>query len=104
MARSAPLRVSEHQVGEAVLRILGASATGEMTITALKGELPDNLRLSAADRAASPTRNGEAVWEQQVRNLVSHRGTPGNIVFDGYATYRPRWLAITAAGRRHIRP
>ena len=103
MAR-APNRVSEHQVGEAVLRILAASATGQMTITALKAELPDNLPLSPSDRAPSPTRRGEEVWEQQVRNLVSHRDTPGNIVYEDYAAYRPRWLSITNAGRVHIRP
>jgi hypothetical protein len=101
MARG--LRVSEHQVGEAVLRILAASATGRMTITKLKDELPDHLALSDADRAPSPTRRNEEVWEQQVRNLVSHRATPGNIVHSGYVEYEPRWLSITDAGRIHVR-
>lgn len=95
-------RVTEHQVGEAVLRILADSATGQTTITKLKLELPDYLTLSAEDHAPSPTRHGEEVWEQQVGNLVSHRGTPGNIVYEDYATYRPRWLSITDAGRIHI--
>jgi hypothetical protein len=96
-------RVTEHQVGEAVLRILAASQHGRFTIARLKELLPEFLPLSAADRAPSPTRETEEVWEQQVRNIVSHRHLPGNIVFEGYATYEPRSLSITQAGRAHVR-
>lgn len=91
-------RTTEVQIGKAVLQILKAQATGEASIFTLKRELPAYLKLTADDRAPSPTRKGEEVWEQQVRNLVSHRNTPGNIIAEGYATYRPRWLKITPAG------
>lgn len=43
------------------------------------------------------------MWEQQVRNLVSHRTTEGNIVAEGYATYAPDTLTITDAGRTHVK-
>ncbi len=95
-------RVTEHQVGEAVLRILASSRTGSMTLSKLKEMLPEYLPLSAADHGPSPTRKNEEVWEQQVRNLVSHRKMPGNIVFERYAVYEPRRLSISAAGRAHI--
>lgn len=95
-------RVTEAQVGRAVLQILAGIPTGEATIRRLKKELPNHLPLSAEDRAASVTRKGEEMWEQQVRNLVSHRDTPGNIIHEGYASYRPRHIAITDSGRRRV--
>lgn len=95
-------RITEAHVGKAVLEILVEEPTGSATIARLKKELPKHLTLSDADRADSPTRNGEEVWEQQVRNLVSHRKTPGNIVAEGYAVYTPRRLTITDAGRKKV--
>ena len=86
----------------AALEILASEPSGSATIARLKKELPNHLNLSDADRADSPTRNGEQVWEQQVRNLVSHRKTPGNIVAEGYATYTPKRLTITDAGRKKV--
>lgn len=92
-------RVTEADVGRAVLRILLDEPTGSATIARLKRRLPGYLNLSAQDRAASMTRNGEEVWEQQVRNLVSHRNTAGNIVHDGHAVYSRNRLTLTDAGR-----
>ena len=42
------------------------------------------------------------MWEQQVRNIVSHRRTAGNIIAEGYATRFPRRLTITEAGRKKV--
>ena len=97
------VRTNEAEIGRAVLRILKDQPSGEATVARLKRELPKYINLTDADRAPSPTRKGEEVWEQQVRNLVSHRNTAGNIVAEGYAIYRLRWLAITDAGRIHIK-
>ena len=96
-------RVTERQVAEAVLRILAANEQGYFTIARLKGLLPEFLPLSVSDRAPSPTRETEEVWEQQLRNIVSHRHLSGNIVFEGFATYKPRSLEITPSGRAHVR-
>lgn len=93
-------RTTEAEIGKAVLRILKDQPSGEASIPRLKRELPKYIKLTQDDCAASPTRNGEEVWEQQVRNLVSHRRTAGNIIAEGYATYRPRWLKITDLGRK----
>lgn len=95
-------RTTEARIGDAVLRILATQPNGEASIAKLKRELPTQIPLSAEDHAPSPTRNNEEVWEQQVRNLVSHRTATGNIVAEGYATYRPRWLKITDIGRKKI--
>ena len=96
-------RVTEAEIGEAVLAICANAATGECSIADLKDEIPNYIDLSAEDRVQSTTRPNEEMWEQQVRNLISHRTTTGNIICDGYADYTGNAIRITDSGRRHIR-
>lgn len=98
-------RVSESEVGRAVLWVLAHAPGGEATVRQLIHELPDVLELSAADCAPSPSRRGEQLWEQQVRNLVSHRETEGNVIAEGYIRYfaDTRKLKITSLGRAALR-
>ena len=97
-------RVSEKSVGIAVLRILADRPHGEATVEVLKSELPKHIELSDEDRAASPTRTNEEVWEQQVRNLKSHEKTAGNIFHDGLVEVASKGVwRITGAGRAVIK-
>jgi len=91
-------RVTETEVGKAVLAILADTSSGGASIASLKAEIPKYLKLSEIDRTPSTTRPGEELWEQQVRNLVSHRGTAGNVICEGYVDYKPRYLKITERG------
>lgn len=95
-------RTTEARFGRAVLEILAGRPDGTASILTLKKLIPQHLNLTDDDRAASQTRAGEPLWHQSVRNLVSHKNTPGNIVHEGYAVHRPRMLTITDAGRRRI--
>ena len=96
-------RVTEHEVGKAVLRILASCPNGQATVTKLKLQLPNHIKLSAEDQVGSETRTNEEIWEQQVRNLKSHSATPGNIFHEGYVTQvTPGVWQITNAGRRLI--
>jgi Mrr N-terminal domain len=96
-------RVSEKSVGIAVLKILAGRPNGEATVEVLKAELPKHIALSPEDTAGSPTRTNEEVWEQQVRNLNSHKNTNGNIFNDGFVEIvsRGNWR-ITEAGRAYL--
>jgi hypothetical protein len=76
-------RITEGEVAEIVEEILNECPDGEATIADLVAEIPNRVTLSAEDLAPSPTRNGEALWEQQVRNITSHKGSPGNAIHDG---------------------
>jgi hypothetical protein len=96
-------RVTEGEVGDAVLAICATTATGECSIADLKAEIPNHIDLSAEDRAQSTTRPNEEMWEQQVRNLISHRTTAGNIICEGYAEYTGNAIRITDAGRQYLR-
>lgn len=96
-------RVTEHEIGIAVLHILAAQPTARATVRKLKREVPLHVRLSSEDQAGSWTRDNEELWEQQVRNLKSHSTTPGNIFHDGYVIHVTRGVwEITNAGRRRI--
>jgi hypothetical protein len=96
------MRSTETDIARAAMTYLETTPNGEATIRAVKANLPKFRRLSSQDLAASPTRRNESVWEQQVRNIVSHRNSPGNFIADGLLTRRPRRLAITPLGRRRL--
>jgi hypothetical protein len=76
-------RITEAEIADIVEAILAERPNGEATIAELVDEIPNRVTLSVDDLAPSPTRNGEAIWEQQVRNITSHKATPGNAIHDG---------------------
>ncbi len=82
-------RITEAEIADIVEEILADRPNGEATIAELVEEIPNRVTLSAEDLALSSTRNGEAIWEQQVRNITSHKASPGNAIHDG------RLVAIT---------
>jgi hypothetical protein len=96
-------RITEAEVGHAVLQILAARSNGRATVRMLKNEIPNYLTLSAEDQVGSETRTHEEIWEQQVRNLKSHKNTDGNVFHTGYVVSVGRGVwQITDAGRRRI--
>lgn len=97
-------RTGEPEVSEAVLRILATTHNGEATIQQLVKRIPDLIELTDGDLAQSETRQNEAVWEQIVRNIVSHKKVEGNIIAEGRANSPSRGrLRITEAGRVHVK-
>ena len=86
-------RITEAEIAEIVVTIL-EEGTGEATIAELIAEIPNRVKLSAEDLAPSPTRPGEAMWEQQVRNITSHKDSPGNAIHDGKLVAIPGGLGL----------
>lgn len=91
-----PTRISEEEVAAATEKYL-RDAGGSATISQIRHALPHYIELGSNDRQLSPTRPGEEVWEQQVRNLVCHRDCYGNPVNAGRLRYTPRRLSLTAS-------
>jgi len=87
-------RVSENEVAQAVVAYLKGQPGRTATIYQIKKALPNFLTLSNDDRELSGTRPNEEMWEQQVRNIVSHRNSPGNAVYEGDLVYSPRRLSL----------
>lgn len=86
-------RVTEDEVARAVEAILKAGS-GRATIQDLIREIPNHLTLSEEDLKQSETRPNEAVWEQQVRNITSHKASPGNAIYEGWLVAIPGGLAL----------
>lgn len=87
------MRLREADIAEAVENYLN-DAGGEATIPQIRRALLRYLQLTPSDRAMSPTRPGEEIWEQQVRNIVCHRDSAGNPVKSGRMVYKPRRLKL----------
>lgn len=97
-------RTSETDYAVAVLRYLASLPSGEASVTAIKKKMPSLINLTPEDMAPSGTRPNERVYQQVVGNIVSHRKESSeNFVNRGLLSHRPRHLAITDAGRRHLK-
>jgi hypothetical protein len=97
-------RTGEAEMSKAVLRILASCANGEATTLQLKKQIPTEIKLTAGDCQQSDTRENEQLWEQILRNIVSHKKTEGNIIAEGFANSPSRGkLRITDVGRLHVK-
>lgn len=88
-------RITESEIAKVVIAILEDRLTGEATIAELVAEIPKRTSLSQEDLMPSATRPGEALWEQQVRNIRSHHASPGNAIHDGTLEAVPGGLRLS---------
>ena len=65
-------RVNEEAMAKAVRRILITRPKQAASYAELRDLIPKRVHLSLGDRAKSPTRPGEALWMQVLRNLSCH--------------------------------
>lgn len=79
----------ETDIARGVVRIAQANG-GLCTFKRAYREIPNYVRLSAANNAPSVTRPGEPMWHQLVRNIRSHHNSPGNFIHDGHLVHVPR--------------
>jgi hypothetical protein len=103
MTRSKANRTSEAEISIAALCVARDRPDGRVTTARLKKMIPDYIKLTQDDWAGSGTRPNEALWQQIVGNIVSHRTTEANIIAEGYAIYENRGITITDAGRRYLK-
>lgn len=66
-------RITEAEMADAVRTILARRSNKAATFKELRDLIPQRVHLSRSDRAKSPSRPGEEVWEQILRNLISHK-------------------------------
>jgi hypothetical protein len=88
-------RITETEIADIVEAYLKEKTSGQASIKELVHVIPDRVALSEEDLAQSTTRRNEALWEQQVRNITSHQGSPGNAIFEGKLVAVPGGLALT---------
>ena len=87
-------RVTEDEVATAAETVLKGRTSRAATIKELVAEIPNHIKLSGDDLKQSTTRPNEAIWEQQVRNITSHKNSPGNAIFEGRLVPIPGGLAL----------
>ena len=96
-------RTSESEMRIAALRVAASRPNGKATTTELKNEVDRYVALTTEDRIPSKTRPNEAMYQQIIGNIVSHRGSENNIFAKGWAKYTGDGIQITDAGRKHLR-
>ncbi|APG61808.1 hypothetical protein LPB140_02005 [Sphingorhabdus lutea] len=83
----------ERQFAEAVERYL-FDAGGDARMRQIIRNLPHYIELTPAERRRSKTRPREEMWEQIVRNIVSHRYLADNAINRGKLHYRRNHLSL----------
>lgn len=94
------MHTTESEISKAVLTILLQRPNGEASFGELITLIPRIVTLTKSDLTPSSTRPNEAVWEQRVRNIRSHKNSEGNYIHDGYLEEIAGGLRITPTGRR----
>lgn len=82
-----------------VLKILNDIPAGRASIDTIISKVPSYTTLTEGDKQPSKTRDGEALWEQIVRNIRSHSDAAGNYIHQGYIEEIEGGYKITSKGR-----
>jgi hypothetical protein len=78
-----PGRIGEADIGPHVLAIIDVQPNREISTTKLIEELRSRIPLTAEDQEQLDGRNDDR-FSQIVRNIKSHKKTPGNLIHDGH--------------------
>ena len=97
-------RVSERDLIIPALLALNKMEDGSLSVSGLIVILDLMIHPSGEDAEILENRS-DSKFSQKVRNLVSHRASPTNLVGAGYATYdkESQTLTITEAGRLRLK-
>jgi hypothetical protein len=95
-------RSSEDAMRIAALQVAASKQDGKATTTELKKRVGQYLILTQGDLAPSKTRPTEALYQQIVGNIVSHRESKKNIFAKGWAIYTGDGIQITDTGRQYL--
>ena len=101
--RSPQDRLREREARVLVLKIAASQPERSATIGKLREEIPEYFDLSPADKAHSPSRKNEALWQIVVRNTISSHTTGMRTIFaQGWAKKIPDGLKVTRRGMDYL--
>jgi hypothetical protein len=95
-------RITEKDLYVPALRAMARRQNGYISTADLIDELRAELGPTGEDLEILDNRQDDR-FSQKVRNIKSHKNTPGNIIHDGYAEDVPDGFQITDAGREFLR-
>lgn len=87
-------RTSEAEIADVVVKILSQIESRQASYADLVQEIPKHITLTDGDLAPSKSRPNEAVWEQRLRNITSHKNAEGNFIFEGVLRGVPGGLSL----------
>lgn len=96
-----PDRISESDLLLPTLRLLAAAPEGYMSTSRLISELTKQFEPEGEDADILEGRQ-DTKFSQIVRNMISHKASPTNIIALGYAERIGRGMKITEAGRKYL--
>lgn len=93
----------ERDIAIGVMQIAASQPSRICSFKRAYQELPQHVRLSAANLAPSVTRPGEPMWHQLVRNIRSHHESVKNFIANGLLVHVPKvGYQITAKGLAYL--
>ena len=95
-------RLDEAEARILALKIAAQRPNRTATTTHIKREVPNYIELSEVERRKSTTRVNESMWQQIVRNVISHQDGPEGPFVKGYARRTRDGLAVTKKGMDYL--
>jgi hypothetical protein len=103
LERSPLDRLRESEARILVLKIAASQPKRSVTIGKLREEIPKYFDLSQTDKAHSPSRKNEALWQIVVRNTMSSHTTGKRTIFaQGWAEKIAGGLKVTRRGMDYL--
>jgi hypothetical protein len=101
--RSPDDRLYEREARVLILKIAASQPAQAATMDTLRAEVPKYFDLSPADKARSPSRKSEALWQIVIRNTISSHKTGTRTIFaQGWAEKIPNGLKLTRLGMDYL--
>lgn len=96
--------ITESQLYIPLLQMLSGASGGFMLTSRIIEELERLFQPAGVDAEILKNRS-DTHFSQKVRNIISHKTTPGNPIHDGLVIYHSHkhGLEITAAGRAYLK-
>jgi hypothetical protein len=96
MRATKPGRVGEADLRRDVIAVLNGQPRKEITTSKLIKELRNRIKLTPEDEEQLAGRNDDR-FSQIVRNIKSHKSSPGNMIYDGVLEAIPRGFRLREA-------
>lgn len=96
-------RLREKEARLIALKIAARSKDHSATMQDIRRELPKLFPLTTSDKKQSETRRNEQLWQQIVRNVVSHQDSAQSLFKKGWAIRHDSGIRVTPAGLAHLK-
>lgn len=103
LERPAEDRLREKEARILALKIAARSTNHSATMHDIRKELPKLYPLTASDKRQSLTRKNEQLWQQIVRNVVSHENSTQSLFRRGLATRHESGIKATPEGLAYLK-